>query len=950
MHRSLIHTVIAVVIMAAFVGESQAEDVYFVKALRDLDLTEGELPKDDSSRVIFSRDLGFHRHFMQTRAVLDGRGEIYVSTTEGYVVRSDAVENEDSIFVAVRTESSRDVTGRLFFAKPGGETATVKFKIPASEGSPENKLRFLNEKRRHYEYLLKRDLPGAVWFRHQLRKTAHQLGRSVEDQRRRRFFGERRANDMENTFALVSGGRAVSENLQLDRALPLTEPSADTNVKLSSLKGITVREFDWQSLIKDAQPKTDPLAARIPDDQHALFFPSFQAMLALVDHADQQGTPILEMAEPRAEDAMTRRRYQRQLCLPLSQISRLLGPELISSVAVTGGDPYFRTGTDVAVLFQAKDKGPALLNLIQTRVELARSSDPVQSQRLNGAVGTVNYTGARSDGREICSYVAQLGHTVVVTNSLAQLTRLVEVHQGERPPLAKLPEYAFFRDRYRLGDEEETALLIISDKTIRRWCSPRWRIATSRRTRAAALAGELQAKHLDELVSGDVTTENLQTKRWLPEAGSFSISPAGVASSTYGGLEFQTPIMELEIDYATSEEARFYARWRNGYERNWSNFFDPIAVRFHTSEDRLSADLTVMPLIDNSDYNELVNFSKGAKIGAADGDPHKQSLVHWALALNLDSPLLKQYAGTAAMFAPQIKVNPLSWVGNAVAVYADDDKFWTDFAEARKGAAEAKTEREAEQFMEQNWHRLPVALHVEVSNGLKLTVFLSGVRAFIEQTAPGMTVWETKQHNDQPYVKISPSLRAISDHKQLEKFALYYSASGDALIVTLNEPLLKRALDRQIARRDAKQAGQELPKTEPGWIGENMCLQIDRRFADVFQALFAESLRQMMQARAWDNLPVLNEWKRRYPDRDPVEVHEKLWNRRLICPGGGTYRWNAEWQTMESTAFGHPAEPKPGPASPAALRDIQRGNFGITFEENGLRARVGLQRKPNSPR
>ena len=158
--------------------------------------------------------------------------------------------------------------------------------------------------------------------------------------------------------------------------------------------------------------------------------------------------------------------------------------------------------------------------------------------------------------------------------------------------------------------------------------------------------------------------------------------------------------------------------------------------------------------------------------------------------------------------------------------------------------------------------------------------------------------------------------------------------------------MLKRAVDRQTARRTATKDGKEPPKTVPDWIGDNMCLRIDGRFLDVFQPLFAENYRQMMQARAWGNLPILNEWKRRYSDKDPVKVHEQFWHRRLVCPGGGEYRWNTEWQTMESTLYGHPGKPKPGPAWPAAFRDVQLGNFGITFEENGLRARVELRRKP----
>ena len=68
-----------------------------------------------------------------------------------------------------------------------------------------------------------------------------------------------------------------------------------------------------------------------------------------------------------------------------------------------------------------------------------------------------------------------------------------------------------------------------------------------------------------------------------------------------------------------------------------------------------------------------------------------------------------------------------------------------------------------------------------------------------------------------------------------------------------------------------------------------------------------------MQTRAWSNLPILNEWKRRYPDQDPVALHEEFWQTRLICPGGGQYVWNDDWQTMESTVYGCPAAPQEGP-------------------------------------
>jgi len=101
-----------------------------------------------------------------------------------------------------------------------------------------------------------------------------------------------------------------------------------------------------------------------------------------------------------------------------------------------------------------------------------------------------------------------------------------------------------------------------------------------------------------------------------------------------------------------------------------------------------------------------------------------------------------------------------------------------------------------------------------------------------------------------------------------------------------------------------------------------------------------------MQRLAWRSLPILNEWKSLFPDRDPVDVHQRAWKVRLVCPGGGTYVWNDAWKTMESTVYGHPGEPKVGPKAPPALEAIERGDFGLTFEEQGLRARVRLERKP----
>ena len=923
-------------ILSAPIGAVMAADVYYVQPIAELNIVEGKL-SDVEAGSVGSYRFWRRSQVMQPYAVLDGQGEAYVTTADRRFGRPVPVAAATTAgtrgpSVVIRTPKAGAITGRLYLPKKDfSGVVALKFSIPADQGNAENRKVFLQSKLQHYQILMSRGIPGTAWFRHQVRTTRKELGLQGDQAELRQPGFRLRGSSMEETYALVSGGRALSENLQLDRVLPTTKVEEPT-VALDSIEGITVKEFDWKPMIEGLEPKKDPLSALIPDDQYAIFLPSIQALADLADNAGEQSTPVLQAAEPRAEDARVRERYERQLGLFLNEIARTIGPQLIDSIAVTGADPYLRTGADVAVLFQAKHPD-ALRKLVDAQVTISASTHS-EAKHVEAEIDGITFTGVRSPDRSVCSYVATLGDAVVVTNSPAQLKRLVGVYNGKTSSLGSLDEYTFFRDRYPLGDKEETGLLILSDQTIRRWCGPRWRIASSRRTRAAALMAEMQAAHLDPIVTGKVKTGPIHTAFSLSDGGEFTLDPTGVRSSTYGALDFLTPIIELDFTHVTEAEAQLYNRWRIGYQNNWSNFFDPIAVRFYASAEKLAIDLTVMPLIEFSDYREMIAISAGAKIAENAGDPHAGTLAHGAFALNVDSPLVKQ---GASMAMTMINVEPLSWIGETVAMYVDDDPFWAELAKLDDPTKMQK-------FFEENAYRLPYAANIEVRSGLKLIAFLTGVRTFIEQSAPGMTVWETKQYNEQSYVKVSPSENAKSGNPW-DKMAVYYAAGGDALVVSISEDVLKRALDRKIARREATKVGEPIPRTGMPWLGENLCLTVDGNFFQLLQQGIGNEYHQQMQFLAWGNLAVLNEWHRLYGDMDPVKLHEQLWQRRLICPGGGQYRWNEKWQTMESTVYGHPGEPKQGTSLPIALQSVSGGNFGLTFEENGLRARVELQQK-----
>ena len=366
--------VLVVSILSTPITSELAADVYYVQPIAALKIVEGELPNVEVGPS-YNYQFWWRSQAMQTYMVLDGQGEAYVTGVDQRFARTPYVPNAVAPTIAIRTPKARRITGRLFLPKKDfSGMVAVKFSIPADQGKAENRKRFLQSKLRHYQYLMSRDIPGTAWFRHQVRLTRKDLGLQDGQTNRRRTVFFRSRGSMEDTYDLLSGGRAISENLQLDRVLP-TAKAEVTTIALDSIRGVTVKEFDWKPMIKGLKPKKDPLAALIPDDQYAIFLPSFQAMTDLIDNADKQGTPVLQAAEPRATDARVRQRYERQLGLSSSQLSRLIGPLLINSIAVTGADPYLRTGADIAVLFQAKHPD-ALRKSVDARVSLLRQHEP----------------------------------------------------------------------------------------------------------------------------------------------------------------------------------------------------------------------------------------------------------------------------------------------------------------------------------------------------------------------------------------------------------------------------------------------------------------------------------------------------------------------------------------------------------------------------------------------
>ncbi len=860
-----------------------AQEVYAVVELGELEITQGRL--EGSWHWAWDLQVGA----LLPRVQIDGDGHAgFAHDASGgfWSWNFESVMRDGRIHVQL--PAARDVTGTLFLPDDDWKALRpVRFKIQAAKFAAANRSDYLDAERLRYLSLLQRGLPGGAWFRHRLHEIDRELG--VE-----RPFVEgtwARRNEIDEfaeAIELFGGGRAIAENLQLDRAL--ADAGAEgADVDVTSIEGIKIKPIDWTQHLGNEAPALDPLAALIPHDQHAVFLPSASAAQRVIEEVERRGTAVaFVMGMPRAEEHALLQRYERQLGVELRALVAL--GDLVGSLALTGSDFEFRMGTDVALLLSSPRPAELREQLQQAGVELH-----------------------------------ELGGTFVLTNSKAQLARLRDVAAGKLAALAKEPEFRFFRLRYPLGAKDETAFAVLSDATIRRWCDPQWRIASARRVRAAALLGELTARHAADLAQPAVARRALPAEEAFAGLGTLRLDGGGVHSERYGTLTFLTPIVDLNVTRASAAEADAYRRWREGYERNWSGVFDPIAVQCTMQAGRVTTDVTVMPLILGSEYNWLRQLTRTAKLSARPLEL-AEPLAQLAFAIEPKSNPMRMVLGFAGGLGRELGADPFGWMGQTVAIYADQDPFWAELAQAK----------DREEFFEQNWHRLPLGLVVEVDSALKATAFLAGLRAYVQDTAPGMTQWQSIDHAGGTYVRVSPSPEAAAELSEFERRATFsYTVSGRRILVALNENLVRQALER----------GNKAPDPAPVPPGEHAWLRVGALAFDAVEALIGGELRTGMQVLAWRNLPILEEWARKFPGQDPVTVHERLFGVRLVCPGGGQYLQQREDGMLASSVFGHPAAPRTGPAWPPGWRGITGADFGLTFEQDGLRARAEVRSK-----
>ncbi len=921
-------------------GTVRGGETWIHLPLAEVTVIEGEIPSSQTGiwdGMSPARRSNLARHFQPCVAFDDDASRGWISFGEAQRWMPRRPINPERVSLLVHTTAQPPVEGRMLLPSPDwGEASVVRFRIdefPADPAAAREAV--LEAELEHNERLAWIGGPGSAWFSWHASRLRRELSDGTSEEATMRPVRGTRGSDLESTMDLMSGGRAMSENLAFDRVLDVDESSTET-LKLADIVGVSTPEYDWQSEIEDLDPATDALAELVPADCLAVFFPDFAAMTAVIDDGLKTDLATWGMDTLRPTDELVFAKYERQLVLPLNDFTARLGEALVDRVALCSEDPFFPTGTSVAVLFETK-KAEGLVAAIVA--QYAMTSLPVEVSEIGGA----EVRSVRNAERTVCSYVATTGGHVVVSNSPDLVRRIVSAGADETPSVADTPEYTFFRDRYPADAEGEDALVVATDAAIRKWTGPKWRIATSRRTRAAARLLLLVAEETAAR-GGRIGAEPrpLESAGEGFDVGDVRVTETAILSSVYGTPGFLSPVAEMDVDEVNKSEADAYDGFRRSYERQWRNVFDPIAVSVGADDDGVTLDVTVRPLMARSDYGWYMEMTGSRRLTDAETAMHGDTIARFAMALDPESRTVAQVTGLATGMIPTLGANPLNWVSGWFAMDTEANAFWDGLAEA----SESKDSAAVEDYVQERFTELPVVIGIGSSNALKLTAFVAAMRGFIEQSAPEMTVWETRKAGEIPYVRVGATERAqrnLAGETVFTDPALYYAVMPEALVLSLNEEALRKSIQRLEANATEEPANDDEDVADAS-DGPSMSLAMRSEGTKLVERIARESVACRMQSAAWSNVHVLNALSRDAGIGDPVSFMETWWGERPVSPGGGEYVWNEEMASWESTDFGSPWSPKPGTREGLTpLAGIGTADMKVTFEEDGLRAvgRIG---------
>ncbi len=311
--------------------------------------------------------------------------------------------------------------------------------------------------------------------------------------------------------------------------------------------------------------KIEPIARHVPEEFFYIRFGSFENFLWFQDTLETWGGDLQNLVAMRGLNDQRNQRIQDQLVLEQTQLSRMLGPTVISDVAMVGTDLLMQDGAAIGFLFEARNNfllGNSLSGPRSARVKAGKAKE--ETVKIDGQ----NVSFLSSPDGKIRSYYVVSGDYHFVTSSRSLAARFLQTAKGEGS-LGLSREFRHARSVLPL-DRKDAVFIYFSDAFFRNFSSPAYRIESLRRLEAATDIEVVQLAKLNAAAEGKPgdTIDELIAGGFLPSGfgprsdGSHVVFTKDEAYDSLRGRRGAfVPVPDVPVQQISRSEAELYGRF-----------------------------------------------------------------------------------------------------------------------------------------------------------------------------------------------------------------------------------------------------------------------------------------------------------------------------------------------------------------------------------------------------
>jgi hypothetical protein len=356
--------------------------------------------------------------------------------------------------------------------------------------------------------------------------------------------------------------------------------------------------------------EVESIAMHVPVDCFYVRFGSFENYLWFDRLKDDYGGNLGQMVTLRGHDAGLDAKTQQQLALKQSELAEVMGPQIISDIALIGRDLYLREGAAIGMLFEAKNT-----DVLQASLTADRQTALQQWRQQGATLENVEIAGRQvsllsTPDNQVRSYHAIDGNYHLVTTSRSMVESFFAAGAGEGA-LGASAEFQHARWRMPL-DREDTIFAYLSSMFFRSLLSPQYQIELTRRLQSVtdmellqmaklAAAGEgPPVGSIDDLIAGGFLPPGFGRRGEQERPVS---TDDGYLDARRGLRGYYTPIPDVPLRAITPTEAKLYDRAARFLKSNWQQM-DPLLLgvkRYALDQERMERvviDANVSPIAE----------------------------------------------------------------------------------------------------------------------------------------------------------------------------------------------------------------------------------------------------------------------------------------------------------------------------------------------------------------